>query len=185
MYEVELKVSAEHAVVRDTLKRVGASHIESVQQEDTYYDAPDREFVETDEALRIRRETTDGGTNRTAVTYKGPLVEEASKTREEAETYIEDDEAMHAVLTGLGYEAAATVTKTRERYTLDDCTVTLDTVEGVGEFVEVERDAKDTEQALSAARADTIDVLEQLGLDHDDQIRTSYLDLLLSEGDSS
>jgi len=179
MYEVELKVPADHETVRAGLEQAGASHVESVTQEDTYYDAPDRDFVETDEALRIRRETTSGGESRTAVTYKGPLVDENSKTREEAETYVEDDEAMHAVLSGLGYDAAATVTKERERYHLDGCTVTLDAVEGLDEFVEIELEAD--EQAISDARSRAATVLETLGLDPDNQIRTSYLELLLED----
>jgi adenylate cyclase class 2 len=181
MYEVELKVPADHETVREALKQAGASHVESVTQEDTYYDAPDRDFANTDEALRIRRETTDDGESRTAVTYKGPLVDEHSKTREEAETYVEDGEAMHAVLGGLGYDAAATVTKHRDRYHLDECTVTLDAVEGLGEFVEVELESESDEQALSAARSQAVSTLETVGLDPDNQIRTSYLDLLLDE----
>jgi adenylate cyclase class 2 len=180
MYEVELKVSADHGTVREALEQAGASHVESVTQEDTYYDAPDRDFAETDEALRVRREVTDDGETRTAVTYKGPLVDEHSKTREEAETYVEDDEAMHAVLSGLGYEAAATVTKEREQYDLDGCTVTLDAVEGLGEFVEVELEVE-SDKALTDARSRAASVLETLGLDPDNQIRTSYLDLLLDE----
>ncbi len=186
MYEVELKVAADHESVRERLEQSGASHNESVTQEDTYYNAPDRDFVETDEALRIRREKTADGESRAAVTYKGPLVDEQSKTREEAETYIGDDEAMHDVLTGLGYEAAASVTKERDHYELDDCTVTLDTVNGLGEFVEVELeiesdsdDRADEKSSVAAARERAVDVLEKLGLDPDGQIRTSYLDLLL------
>lgn len=183
MYEVELKVPADHETVRARLEQAGASHVESVTQEDTYYDAPDRDFVDTDEALRIRRETTDDSESRTAVTYKGPLVDEHSKTREEAEVYVEDDDAMHAVLTGLDYDAAATVTKHRDQYHLDGATVTLDAVEGLGEFVEVELEAESDEQALSAARSHAVSTLETLGLDPDNQIRTSYLDLLLDEQD--
>ncbi|PSQ25028.1 class IV adenylate cyclase [Halobacteriales archaeon QS_8_65_32] len=58
MYEVEVKVRADHEAVRE---RIGARNVrfrETVTQEDTYYDAPQRSFADTDEALRIRRETT-------------------------------------------------------------------------------------------------------------------------------
>lgn len=187
MYEVEMKVAADHGTVREELEREGSSLVESVTQKDTYYNAPDRDFVETDEALRIRREVTANGDARTAVTYKGPLVDDESKTREEAETYVESDEAMDAILTGLGYDAAATVTKERDHYEIDGCVVTLDTVEGLGEFLEVELeiegggggDADSDEESLEDARERARDVLELLGLDPGDQIRTSYLDLLL------
>jgi predicted adenylyl cyclase CyaB len=85
MYEVEVKVPADVDRVAARLDEIGAEHIDSVEQIDTYYDAPHRNFAETDEALRIRAERHDG-TEETRVTYKGPLVEAESKTREEFET---------------------------------------------------------------------------------------------------
>ncbi|MFC7057792.1 class IV adenylate cyclase [Halovenus salina] len=182
MYEVEMKVPGDHDRVTDALTETDAAHLGTVRQEDTYYDAPDRDFATTDEALRIRRETTDDGDCRTVVTYKGPLVDEHSKTRTEAETVVEDGESMQAVLSGLGYEPAARVTKDRERYELDGCVVTLDSVEGLGDFVEVERDIPE-EADIAATREETAAVLDSLGLDPDDQIRTSYLDLLIEQSD--
>jgi adenylate cyclase class 2 len=184
MYEVELKVSADHDSVRGHLDSQDASHVESVTQEDTYYNAPDRDFVETDEALRVRRETLDDGSERTAVTYKGPLVDDHSKTRREAETTVADDQAMDEILTGLGYEATATVTKHRDQFELDGCVVTLDAVEGLGEYVEVELETEQDLDAESGAtlaslRDEAAAVLRKLELDPADQIRTSYLDLLL------
>jgi adenylate cyclase class 2 len=174
MYEVELKLRADHDRVRERLADHGADRIDAVTQEDTYYDAPDRDFAETDEALRVRRETDED--TRVVLTYKGPLVDSASKTREEAQTRVADGEAIEAILAGLGYEPAATVRKERENYALEDCTVTLDRVEGLGEFVEVEREAAKAD--IDDARRDAVAVLERLGLDPDDQIRTSYLELL-------
>jgi adenylate cyclase class 2 len=174
MYEVELKLRADHDRVRERLADHGADRIDAVTQEDTFYDAPDRDFAETDEALRVRRETDED--TRVVLTYKGPLVDSASKTREEAQTRVADGEAIEAILAGLGYEPAATVRKERENYALEDCTVTLDRVEGLGEFVEVEREAAKAD--IDDARRDAVAVLERLGLDPDDQIRTSYLELL-------
>jgi len=175
MYEVELKVRADHDAVRDRLESADATLVGAVEQADTYYDAPDRDFAETDEALRIRTERTGGGVE-TRLTYKGPLVEQASKTREEAETGVDDPDALADILAGLGYEPAADVSKERIRYRLDGYTVTLDSVDGLGDFVEVERDVEDD---IDAAREGARDVMDRLGLDADEQIRTSYLGLLL------
>ncbi|WP_336326063.1 class IV adenylate cyclase [Halovenus sp. HT40] len=185
MYEVEVKVSADHDVVRDSLESVGATHVESVEQEDIYYDAPDRDFAQTDEALRIREERSatnrcddEAGTTDTRLTYKGPLIDSDSKTRQEAETAVVDPEQLRDILNGLGYDPAATVRKERERYTVDGITVTLDTVEGLGEFVEGELE---TEDDIDSARDRVLTILTDLGLDTDDQIRTSYLGLLLAD----
>jgi adenylate cyclase len=186
MYEVELKVQADHGAVRDRLDTLGATRVGRVRQVDTYYDAPHRDFAETDEALRVREETAiEGheGTDRpgeteTRLTYKGPLVERESKTREEAETPVGDPDAIRAALDGLGFTPAATVEKTRERYRVDDYTVTLDAVEGLGAFVEVETEVS-SEAEVGAAREGATALLERLELDPTAGIRTSYLGLLL------
>ena len=188
MYEVEVKVPADHAAVRERLDALGADPVNAVEQEDTYYDAPHREFAETDEALRVRRESVhsvgDEGDETTEddtfaeLTYKGPLVEAESKTRREIETEVAEGEAAGDLLSALGFDPAATVRKERERFVLDGYTVTLDAVEGLDEFVEVETEVAD-EESVEAAREEAFEVLRALGLDPDDQIRTSYLGLLL------
>ncbi len=189
MYEVEVKVPAELESVRDRLVELEADPLATVVQEDTYYDAPHRSFPDTDEALRIRRERTrvegrftstrdaDESDERVRVTYKGPLVDDDSKTREEVETEVDDAEEMAAILANLGFDPAATVRKTRERFALEGYTITLDVVDGVGEFVEVETETGEDE--IDAARDGAFDVLERLGLDPDEQLRTSYLELAL------
>ncbi len=174
MYEVEMKVRAGHERVRDALKAAGAERVGTVTQVDTYYNHPVRDFAETDEALRVRRETS-GGDEDAVVTYKGPLVEAASKTRREVETGVESGDDLDTILESVGFEATATVEKERTRYELEGYTVSLDSVAGLGEFVEVETEAETVEPAREGA----IEVLERLGLDPDEQIRTSYLGLLI------
>lgn len=184
-YEVEVKVRADHEKVRERLAELDTDSLGTVEQVDTYYDPPDRDFAETDEALRIRRETvqspdtetSDSGAETTKLTYKGPLIEAASKTREEYETTVGDDGELAGILDGLRYEPAATVEKERERVAIDGYTVTLDSVAGLGEFVEVERETD--ESSVEDVRAGAYDLLDRLGLDPEEQIRTSYLGLLL------
>ncbi|MXR40904.1 class IV adenylate cyclase [Halobaculum sp. WSA2] len=185
MYEVEVKVRADHDEVRARLADIDATRLRRVRQVDTYYDAPHRDFAETDEALRLRRETVTGvdgnADTETRIAYKGPLVEAESKTREEFETVVADGDAVEGLLDGLGFSPAATVEKDREFRSVDGYTVTLDDVAGVGEFVEVEREA--IESNIESAREGAYAVLRELGLDPDDQIRTSYLGLLLRSQD--
>lgn len=226
MYEVELKVRADHDRVRAVLDDRGAERVGRVRQVDTYYDAPHRDFAETDEALRIRREVDldvvddprnegsgdertiesvggaahhgaagkgEGAENdgaavddgnaeweTTKLTYKGPLVEAASKTREEHETVVSDDEELSGILDGLGFTPAATVRKDREFFRVGDYTVTLDHVDGLGAFCEVEAEAAEAD--VAPVREGAVELLATVGLDADDQIRTSYLGLLLDAG---
>ncbi len=184
MYEVEVKVRAAHDDVERALAAAGAEARGAVEQADTYYDAPHREFAATDEALRVRRETRDGEAT-ARLTYKGPKVDAESKTREEIETGVEDGDDAAAILDALGFEPAATVRKHRRRFALDGYAVTLDRVEGLGEFVEVETDVtadhgEIESEDVESAREGAFDVLRRLGLDPDDQIRASYLELLLA-----
>lgn len=184
MFEVEVKVRANHGAVREKLAALDAERLDVVHQTDVYYGAPHRDFSETDEALRVRRETDPNGAGVdeptvTKVTYKGPLVEAESKTREEHETTVDDVEAMEGILAGLGFEPSATVEKERERYAVDGYVVTLDRVTDLGEFLEVESEAD--EAGIEVAREGAFEVLRTLGLDPADQIRTSYLGLLLTD----
>jgi len=199
MYEVEIKVPADVDTVRDRLREAGAERVDARRQRDAYYDAPHRDFAETDEALRVRSETplSDGigslteessaatpTAETTKLTYKGPLLDEGSKTRAEHETAVDDGEAMAGVLSGLGFEPAAVVEKRREFWSFAGFTVTLDSVDGVGEFVEIEREVDD-EDMIEATRDEALEALDRLGLDGDSQIRTSYLGLLLADGEEA
>ncbi|GAA0508387.1 adenylate cyclase, class 2 [Halorubrum aquaticum] len=190
MYEVEIKVPADLEAVRDRLREADAEPAETRRQRDVYYDAPHREFAETDEALRVRRETvlrgeeTDHGASTDAesvrLTYKGPLLDDDSKTRAEHETGVDDGEAISRILDGLGFEPAATVEKRREYWRLNGFTVALDAVDRVGEFVEIEREVE-AEDAIGPTREAAVETLATIGLRAGDQVRTSYLGLLLAD----
>lgn len=181
MYEVELKVRTGHEGLRERLEELGAESLGTVEQADTYYDAPHRDFVETDESLRVRREVLDGEAS-AKMTYKGPKVDADSKTREEIETGVGDGDDAADIFESVGFEPAATVHKERDRYRLGEYVVTLDTVEDVGTFVEVETEAAD----IDAAREGAAEIMRDMRLDPDEQIRTSYLGFLLgSEADNA
>jgi len=200
VFEVEIKVPADVDAVRGRLREAGAERVDARRQRDAYYDAPHRDFAETDEALRVRRESPlsdgigggaesaptggDPAPETTKLTYKGPLLDERSKTRAEHETAVGDGEAMAGALSGLGFEPAAVVEKRREFWSFAGFTVTLDRVEGVGDFVEIEREVDD-EDAIEAVRDEALEALDRLGLDGDSQVRTSYLGLLLADGEET
>lgn len=174
MIEVEVKVRAEHAEVKKRLEELGAESVAEKTQKDVYFAAPHRDFAETDEALRLRHENGE-----THVTYKGPKLDEETKTREEHETTVGDADEARAVFESLGFEEFGTVEKDRRVYELDGATVTLDDVNGLGEFVEVEIEVEGDAET-DDTRDDILDTLERLGLDADASVRDSYLELLHS-----
>ncbi|MGW2374078.1 class IV adenylate cyclase [Kitasatospora sp. NPDC001683] len=97
--EAELK-----AVVRDpegVLKRLDEQHGPGRAEvyRDTYYDTADGSLMDADRELRIR--TVHGPDDtRTLLTYKGARVDEASGSKPEAETRVEDAAAMHEIVRG-------------------------------------------------------------------------------------
>ncbi|HLJ91888.1 MAG TPA: class IV adenylate cyclase [Gemmataceae bacterium] len=179
MLEVEMKFPVrDFAAVETQLARTDA-HLNCTRQDiDQYFNAPDRDFAQTDEALRIRR---IGSAN--FVTYKGPKLDARTKTRTEVEVPLADGaataEAFAQVLTHLGYRPVAVVQKRRRLYHLERNTfsleVTLDEVQGVGPFVEIETQAP-TER-LDEARRVVQELATALGLTASE--RRSYLELLL------
>lgn len=84
MYEVELKFRVDDpADLERRLVGLAARFREPVEQVDRYFAHPSRDFARTDEALRLRRVGDD-----VAVTWKGPRVDAATKTRQELELAV-------------------------------------------------------------------------------------------------
>lgn len=187
MFEVEVKIPADIDELRDDLDETDAEYRGTVQQVDTYFDHPSRSFASTDEALRLRRERSVSrhGTHRgvdrdrrATLTYKGARIDAAAKTREEYETDVADPEATVTILETLGFAPVADVEKRRERYTYRGYTVTLDRVESVGEFVEIERQT--TADDIGEHETGITTVCREFGLDRADHVEASYLELGLA-----
>ncbi|MCU0705840.1 MAG: class IV adenylate cyclase [Fimbriiglobus sp.] len=179
MLEVEMKFRLmDWSSLLNTLAAWGATAAPVRKDTDSYFNAPDRDFAQTDEAVRVRR---IGLAN--VLTYKGPKIDSPTKTRTEIELKLADGPgpATDAVrfLSGLGYRPVAVVTKTRTVYRFErhgfPIEVCLDDVGAVGKFVEVEVMA--TPEQFEAAQRAVMTTATELGLT--DQERRSYLRLLL------
>jgi adenylate cyclase class 2 len=180
MLEVEVKYArADFAAVEARLREWGAREDPPRTDADHYFNAPDRDFAVTDEALRLRRIG-----DRNLVTYKGPKRDAQTKTRTEIEVPIAPGDAAAAdftrLLMHLGYRPVAVVRKARRAFHLRrggfDLEVTLDDVEGVGRFAELEIQAP--EEQLDPARDVVLETAAGLGLSANE--RRSYLELLLA-----
>ncbi|WP_292491384.1 class IV adenylate cyclase [Methanoculleus sp. 10] len=174
MLEVEAKFAIrDPGEIRARLNRQGVQMARKQQEHDVYYNAPHRDFAKTDEALRVRYD--DAGAT---VTYKGPKVRVGSaKAREEFNLAVASGDTLEAILSRLGFQRAAGVSKTREFYEIGPVTVTLDDVEGLGSFVEIEILTEDGQED-AARRIGAI--AKGLGVDGP-PIYTSYLEMLLSK----
>ena len=178
-YEVELKFPLEEPDQLTTqLSQLQAEAGPPLRQRDLYFAHPKRDFAATDEALRLRSVG-----ERNVLTYKGPIVDDQTKTRREIEIPFADGtnaaEAVRNLLNVLGFREVRTVAKTRIPYGIrwEDRRVelVLDDVEGLGTFVEIELLAD--EEGRDAARDSILRLAAHLGLDNSE--RRSYLCLLL------
>ncbi len=150
------------------------------RDEDHYFNAPDRHFARTDEALRIR---SIGDTN--VITYKGPKLDTQTKTRPELELPLPDGPEAAAqwreLLVRLGYRPTGVVKKSRQVFETRrgdfDVQATIDDVDGVGTYAEVEIVADEAE--MVRARDLVMRIAAELGLKQ--HIRRSYLNLVLAK----
>jgi adenylate cyclase class 2 len=181
MIEVELKFrTSDAARVRTHVEQLGGRRDDRVEQADTYFAHPARDFKQTDEALRIR---VVG--DRACVTYKGPLRDQTTKSRDETEIWFEagsDDAPRFAhVLERLGFRPVRTVRKQREPWSLDwqkhEIEIAFDDVEGLGEFVELDTSAGESE--FAEAKQVLLSLAKELQLE--DSERRSYLSMLMSD----
>ncbi|MFM8411846.1 MAG: class IV adenylate cyclase [Alphaproteobacteria bacterium] len=173
--EVKLALTPEaHERLLERLASLGATGGAEHRQSDAYLAHPARDFAATDEALRLR---TDGDELR--LTYKGRKLDPPRKTREEIEFGLATDPRTASLLfERLGFSPVATVAKRRVEWHLagpDRAVVSIDEVEGLGLFCEVEVAADDVASGRDALER----ALRRLGLDGARPIAESYLELLL------
>ena len=176
--EAECKFRVKDAMeIRNRLKELGAVYLRREEHRDTYLRHPSRDFRATDEALRIRE--IDG---EPFITYKGPKLAGPIKIRPEIELPLMPGTVSDwlKIWEHLGFVIALTVPKTREVYSWDYCergvTITLDHVESLGDFAEVERIVMDAAE-IEQAQSDIQNVGQLLGLL--DVERRSYLGMML------
>jgi adenylate cyclase class 2 len=177
-YEVEQKFRIEDATaLEELILSLGAEPLTAIEQIDTYFAHPSRDFGETDEAFRLRRVGTQN-----FVTYKGPKIDATTKTRREIELPLPEGEdyvaQFHSLVEALGFRVVADVSKVRRTTHLvwegETIEVSLDDVSGVGQYVEIELVV--SECCVSEAKDRIASLAGRLGLHLNE--RRSYLELL-------
>ena len=178
MIEVELKIRVsenEFLRIKQELKSRSTKKSEEFM-DDLYFQHPCRNFEETDEALRIRKSN-----NESFITYKGPKIGTAMKTREEIEFKVEDADKVKEALEKLGFIPVAHVKKHRISFEYDEYKVSLDRVNQLGTFLEIECEAE-SEREIKEKEAKIKKFLsEKLGIKEYKSIRKSYLEMLLEK----
>jgi len=181
--EVEIKVRVDDPERVEEILSEEGEHVRTLRQEDVYFSHPCRDFAETDEALRLREVETEEGST-CILTYKGPKIGDVGKSRVEIEVEVSDREAAREILERLGFEPLEdmVIRKVRKVYALhvDGTRVEacLDTVEGLGTFLEVEIEAEE-DADVDELEAMLLELVrDRLGV-RGEVVRDSYLELLM------
>ena len=188
-FEVEIKFHIASITELERRLRLfgGAEFGEAVMESDSFFQHPCRNFVQTDECLRLRNRTFSDGISEHSLTYKGPKIDANTKTRQEIELPVTEPERWEDLLTALGFCKWASVQKFRRRMTLTvnhrQVDILFDTLPALPEssrhFVEMETLA--TESDVDECRTLILGIAEQLELS--EPIRDSYLKLVQSNGE--
>lgn len=188
MLEVEIKAALgqlKKEQLQNAAEKIGFTPAGSLQEIDIYFNGNDRNFMKTDEALRLRNcRDLNAGSSETFITYKGPKLDRESSTRLEYETEVGDLSIMKNLLAALGYKEVFTVDKTRQEWKLSpsvertEVTLCLDSVAGLGNYLELETLTESEEQRQAAVES-LLQLLDQLGVSRDQLTRKSYLELLM------
>ncbi len=179
IFEIELRYrlgdEAEVNALEKTILNQGFELEGTLEQEDIYYSSKHKDFIESEECLRIR--TVDG---QSEVTWKPPSTADMKDAdefwKEEVDLQIgSQNETARKMLNALDFFEVATVKKLRRSFVgPEGVEVSVDVVIGVGAFVELELKHHDPDYGKHLIRA----VAESLGLTAKEICRTPYRDLV-------
>ena len=176
MIEVEVKEKInDFDKMEEKILKLGAVKTKTEFQEDLYFNSPIVDFAKTDEALRIRTTKNDNIEN-IFITYKGPKINKKAKTRKEVEIAIEDALKGKDILESIGFKQVRAVRKNRKYYNYENFEISLDDVEGLRPYMEIEITLPDGTD-YNEAQESIFDLYKQLGIT-DGFETTSYLELL-------
>jgi len=194
MFEVEIKILLENKKkIKEKLISMGGKYIYSLRHEDTYYNMPKklRNFYRTDEALRIRKSIEYNVNNLKDkkilrfFTYKGPKVDDLTKTRKEIDFRVEDEKKLKEILKILGFREVYTIKKERElfeiEYYSEKFEILFDYLPVLNQyFMEIECQTEKKNE-IPLKRDKIFKLLKNLDISKDRSIRKSYLELVLEK----
>ncbi|MBE6485453.1 MAG: class IV adenylate cyclase [Methanosphaera stadtmanae] len=176
MIEIEIKAKITNPKIAfEKIQEIGGVYSHTEIQRDIYFNGENKDFKKTDEALRIR-EIPDGDDFINILTFKGPKLDSKTKTRKEIEVTINDKDNMTEILINLGYKPSAIVNKVRRIFKYDKYTITVDKLNELGYFIEIEYVTKNSED-IEVIQDKIFEIFNQMDITEGFE-KKSYLELL-------
>lgn len=183
--EIEIKIPLNASfspldVISNLLHEFGNSS-EQINQIDYYFSSPIHDFAITDEAVRLRQIQTESGDEKIELTYKGPKKGKSMKIREEITIKTFDSTNVKKFLQCLGFNLFAVVKKKRMNWFVNNFVISVDEVEGLGSFLEIEKmTTSDNSESINKSKEEIICLVKNLipNWSGEDE-RKSYLELLV------
>jgi len=170
--EIEAKMKVNDlGSIRAKLQACGAEPLSTVLETNTFFDTENRTLLARDHGLRLRhiRDSKTQGES-AIITFKGPRLQGALKTREERELTVGKAKDAMALLESLGFSRILSFQKRRESWKLEGCQIELDELPHLGSFVEIEGP---NEKII-------FDLRQRLGLNDKPLISAGYIALMMA-----
>lgn len=178
MYEIEVKAKLKNREeVKGKLESFGCKFSEELHQVDHIFIPEDQVFPPpfSVPVLRVRKQN-----DKWIFTMK--ISQTSRQDCIEKEFEILEGDKMIEVLHYIGYKQASIVDKKRIKTMYKDMEVVLDVVEGLGEFIEVEKQVDDgNHESRLKTQEELYNFLEELGVTKEDYVIGGKYDIMLFE----
>lgn len=175
--EIKAKITSVQSII-DVLAAQNVTVTEPVMQHDRVYgqDGIDGGGDNSAPWLRIRTETKQSVV-RHLFTLKRSITNQMDSI--EHETEVADAAELEAIIHELSFVPYSDLTKTRQTAHMGDIEICIDTVDGLGSFIEVEKLTRD-DVDYDVVAAELWQVLKQLGVHSEDEVTDGY-DVLMNK----
>jgi len=161
--EIEIQVKVENSKVLLEFLEKNADFQSEKHQIDQYFSPAHRDFFEkrpVNEWLRLR-----SSSGKYSINYKNWHTDEDGKSHhcDEYESIIDDLEQVKKIFGVLNLKSVVIVDKLRKIWMYKDYEVSIDTVKGLGDFVEIEYKGEDEEVEPKNTTEEMVNFLKDVG----------------------
>lgn len=169
MREIEIKARVKNlAKLKQNLESKGIIFGPSLKQKDVSYGWPGVAGAAPGSVwLRIRAEND----HKITFTLKKPVGGELDNI--EHETEVSNAKELESIINYLGYEIHSELTKVRHKALYKDIEICLDSVDGLGDFIEAEKLVED-DFAYDEVKQELWELFDELGISKNDEVTVGY-----------